>query len=340
MHVVAVKQAGYFTTVQDLGRIGYRFLGVPVGGCMDRISHSVSNWLVGNSEVMATLEIATSRDRFLFPPRSLLSISGANLNPVDFRSGEPVPMNRPVFSTEPLEIIFQGSQQGGLSYLAIAGGWSTPITLGSRSTLTRSAMGGHEGRTLRSGDELPVGNPSSLAVDWIENHLAMNTDSKPLYYPSWFVPSLDLDAMVSKKIRFVEGKDWGLLAGESQSHFLTKTWSLSRNADRMGFRLQGMSMKGNWNAMQYSEGTSIGTIQVPSDGQPIVLLNDSAPTGGYPRIGHVATIDLPKLAQSTPGSSFTWERIELDESQRLLHEQENWLSAIRFRIQAKLRGEE
>lgn len=332
---VFVRRAGLFSTIQDLGRFHTRHLGVAVGGAMDRVSHELANRLVGNHANAATLEMTLTGDELQWTFDAVIAITGADMSPVArFHSVEAsitlqdvdVPSHRPVFVPANTSIQFQSARRGCRCYLAVAGGIDVPVVLGSRSTLTRSALGGLSGRKLQTGDMLPVGfttiDPeNSPAVDRSQSMLP---GSPRLQFPAWFVRPIELpsnkdDAKCT--VRIVSGSHTEQLTDESRRLLMDDAFRISSASDRMGYRLVGPKLTLKQPIELQSEGTSVGTVQLPPDGQPIVLMADSAPTGGYPRIAHVITADLPLIAQLRPGQCMRFQVVSLDEANAALNAQ-------------------
>lgn len=327
---VSVRRAGLLTTVQDLGRFHTRHLGIAVSGAMDRVSHELANRLVGNSPAAATLEMTLTGDELHWTFDAVIAITGADMSPVArFNSGDTtsdidVPSHRPVFVPDGTSIQFRSAKQGSRCYLAVAGGFDVPEILGSRSTLTRGAMGGLEGRKLQAGDVVPIGFPEvhgSVLASWTGGF-----DSRHfgLQFPNYFVRPIDLPASADDaecSIRVLLGTHSEHLTDDSQRLLTESPFQISSASDRMGYRLVGAKLSLTQSLELQSEGTSVGTIQLPPDGQPIILMADSAPTGGYPRIAHVITADLPLVAQLRPGQRIRFQFVSLDEANKALYRQ-------------------
>ena len=281
LHVLA---PGLLTTVQDRGRTGWRHLGVPLAGALDPMAMELANRLVGNRVDAALLELSLQGPRLQLLRPLRIALSGA---PVEARfDGVVLPGQRPI--ELPAGVLDLGGMRAGArAWLAIAGGIDVPPVLGSRSTDLRGGFGGLHGRALQRGDRLALVEPPALdcaqpriARWWVEPDEAApaRAGDPPVirYRPGAHPRSLDLSA---------------------------HAWQIGTASNRQGVRLQGRSLPGDA-ASGVSAPVAPGTIQLPADGQPIVLLADAQTVGGYARLGHVIATDLPRLAQCRPGQAF------------------------------------
>lgn len=310
MSIVRVIRAGLLTTIQDLGRPGFRQFGVPAGGAMDRFSHELANRLVGNSPTAATLEMTLSGDELEFPDATLLAITGGQFSPVTtVPEQRNLPQNAPVHVPAGTRIRFQTAQRGCRCYLAVAGGFSVPEIMGSRSTLLRAQLGGLQGRATMAGDELPVGHSAFGRRDTA----SVNEHSK-ITVPTWFVRPLDLPAGDVVTVRVLPGEHFSMMSTESQLRFQEESFLITSQSDRMGYRLSATPLILENTSDMLSEGTAVGTIQLPPDGRPILLMADSAPTGGYRRIAHVISADLPLAAQARPGQFLRFVQTTMEDA--------------------------
>jgi len=312
---VRVAKPGALSTLQDLGRFGYQRFGVVVGGAMDEWSHRAANLLVGNRESEATLEITLIGPSLTFADTALIALCGADLSP---RIGErPLPLHRPVLLRGGSQLDFGRRQSGCRAYLAVRGGYHVAPVMDSKSTYLRAGFGGFEGRALRKDDEIPIG--ADDAEDYYpELGQSLREGGDPFCAPSWaFAPSFAFAAETSQTIRVVAGQQWGALTDGAQTQFVSSAFRITPNSDRMGYRLEGPKLDLRKPIEMISEGVTFGTIQLPPDGNPIVLMADRQTTGGYPKIANVASVDLPSLAQMMPDQRVRFELISLDEAQRL-----------------------
>jgi len=288
---IQVIEAGIFTALQDQGRTSGQPYGVPPGGALDRAAHRAANQLVGNIATAATLEITLQGPALLFENNSLVSLTGTNFRA--FIDGRAMPGWASLFvrAGQLLEI---KAGNGRLGYLAIHGGWDAPLIMGSRATYVRAKLSGYlgQGRALRAGDIL------TTATDYLKL-LHQLPEGAGKFYPEKQKPGYGPKVTV----RVVPGPYTENFSEEANQRFYNTLFTLSEQSDRMGYRLQGAAL--SYRRPDLAEiaacGTIFGTIQVPPDGQPIILMADHQLTGGYPIIGVVVDEDLPLVAQLLPG---------------------------------------
>jgi antagonist of KipI len=305
MTSMSVVKAGMLTTIQDLGRRGYQGLGVPVSGPMDVYSHRLANQLVGNAADAAALEITLMGPELVVDGDVTCAITGADISvAID---GRPAPMNEPFTVRGGRSLKWGHRISGARQTLAVRGGFDVPVTLGSRATHLTSRMGPFGGRSLRPGDVLPIGDAPEHLHGVTGHALEVPLGGARLRV----LPAVHRD-------RFTEDA-WGLL---THARF-----TISPQSNRMGYRLDGPVLTHAAAADILSEAMPLGAIQVPSSGQPILLLAERATTGGYATIGCVITADIPVAGQLAPGD---W--IEFDEVTR-----DDAIAALRRR-EAALRG--
>lgn len=316
---VQVLQPGLQSQVQDAGRWGWQAEGVPVGGVMDLWSHRLAQALLGQGEEAASLEILLRGPVLRFEAATCIALAGADLSPRV--NGQPVPMHQRLWLAAGAELAFGACRAGLRAYLAVAGGWPVPLVLGSRSTLVRGGWGGFQGRALQAGDALPLPplpralvacQPASLATTGWQADPGVGADLlSPVPLPEDPEPPV---------LAVVEGEHWAHFPAEAQQALLTQRWRVGPQSDRMGYRLQGPALAPATGGERLSEGVAFGTVQVPPDGQPIVLMAERQSTGGYPKIAQVASVDLPRLAQLAPGQALRLARISLSQAQALLED--------------------
>lgn len=313
-HVMTVEKPGMFSVLQDLGRLGHQQYGVSVNGPMDEWSHRLANALVGNDHSAAVLECTLTGPRVSFSQDTLVALCGAT-----FRAqveGRPVPMQRAVMLRAGAVLDFGQRLAGARIYLAVRGGFDTPPVLGSRSTYVRGALGGFEGRALRKGDQLPIGRaPSSTPLPLGE---LRRESGLPLLADLPRAPALPplLDGP-GIRVRFVPGPHWDAFTAEAQQAFCAQPFTITQDSDRMGQRLGGTALKLRKPLELVSEAVVFGTVQVPPDGQPIVLMADRQSAGGYPKIAYICSADLPALAQALPGEAVRFTPIDQAGSEQL-----------------------
>lgn len=318
---ITVLRPGLLTTIQDRGRYGYRHLGIRPCGVMDPVAARIANLLVGNRDDAAVLEITLLGPTLRFEKPAFLALAGA-----DFQAtldGRPILNNAPhgIGAGQTLEL--KQAVQGCRGYLAVEGGFPVPSILNSRSTDTRSGWGGFEGRALQAGDVLPI-VPADAVFDTSQ--------------PKW---SVELPGKYSEReqtIPIVRGSehDWFPRAGWEA--LLHTPYTITRQSDRMGYRLQGEALALEQPRELLSAASLRGNIQVPADGQPMVLLADHPTTGGYPVIATAATAAWPILAQAKPGDRLRFVEVSRATARQMLAEQEQAIMKLARAIEMRLRS--
>lgn len=323
-----VITGGLQTTVQDLGRMGQQARGIPVGGAMDRLALRLANVLVGNEDGAAALEASLIGPAIRFDEPALIALTGGDLEPSI--NGAAVPMWHAIALSPGAALRFGQARIGCRTYIAIAGGLDVPLVFGSRSTYLRAQFGGLEGRALRSGDVLHMRPPSPQAERVAQ---AMPESGGAPAVARWSIGgSLRPRYSDDPVVRVLTGAHTGALNDDSRGRLFGATFRVSASSDRMGYRLEGASLALRAPLELLSEAVAFGTVQLPPGGDPIVLMSDRQTTGGYPRIGEVASIDLPLIAQLKPGDRLRFRDISLDEAQRLYLAQEQELAQARAAI--------
>ncbi|MGH9387312.1 MAG: biotin-dependent carboxyltransferase family protein [Vicinamibacterales bacterium] len=281
-----ILKPGLLTTVQDLGRSGHQASGVPVAGPMDPFSHRLANHLVGNEPTAATLEVTLIGPEIEVEGGTTMAVCGADFDVSCDGRLVTVGESFPVLSGQ--RVRFGRRRLGARAYLAVAGGILTTPELGSRATHLVSRMGGHEGRALQSGDRLPIA-PSIVSV------------------PRRRCVGLTLPTGGRARLRIMSGPQIDWFGTVVQRRLVDASFRLSPRSNRMGYRLEGPPLKRAREGELISEPVGIGAIQVPSAGDPILLMADRQTAGGYPKIGHVISADLPLAGQLAPGDSIHFE---------------------------------
>lgn len=305
---VRVWRAGMLTTVQDLGRVGHRAEGVPLAGAADAVALRVANWLVGNAEEAAALEFTLIGPELEFTADAVIALGGAGF--------EGFPSWQPLQVTAGTRLKFGAARTGCRGYLVVSGGFKIEAVLGSASTNLRAGFGGVEGRALRDGDRLSwYPHAQRIAGGWRIDERIL-----PPYSPA-------------PTVRVVRGAQ----ADEFLEALLAAEFTVTPRSDRMGLRLSGPSRRRGEVPELISTAVAPGTIQVPADGQPIVLLADAQTIGGYPQAAHVITIDLPLVAQLRPGDRLRFREVSLEEAQKLLLAREHALAILHEGLTQKFR---
>jgi len=299
-----VMAPGLHTTVQDLGRVGYQNIGVPVSGALDSFGLRLANALVGNPQGMAALEILVSGPTLEMAAdtaRLALVGAGASLRirgegPRVVAAGQSVMLRR----GDVVQIAL--GRQSACHYMAVEGGIAVPRVLGSASTYVRAALGGLNGRALQRDDFVP------LAVACASERIELRAP--------WTSPAPD------QPIRIILGPQHKYFRKEALAALLDAEFRVSKDADRMGMRLDGplLRHRSGWDIV--SDAIATGSIQVPGSGQPIVLLADHQTTGGYPKIATVISADLPALGGRRPGDPLRFVSVELEAAEEICREAE------------------
>lgn len=303
---VTVVKPGLLSTLQDLGRQNHQHLGVPASGAMDNRAHRLANLLAGNHTDEATLEITLAGPELRFDSPACIAISGARLSPT--LNGQAIPNDRPLIVRAGDHLAFGARQAGVRAYLAWHGGIDVPPVLGSRSTYVRGGFGGLEGRALKKGDTLALRTA-------LPGH-DLEALERALWKISIYLPAI-LGLQPRVAVRVLRGPHTGLFTDAALDSLLSAGYRASPDSERMGYRLQGPALPLRQPTQLLSESTSFGAIQVPSDGQPIILMADRQTTGGYAKIAHVATVDIPLVAQCLPGETLRFAECTLEQAQRL-----------------------
>lgn len=338
---------GLFTTVQDLGRPGWRASGIPVGGAADPVALRVANLLVGNPEGAAALELTLSGPMLEFGAEALVALCGGAF---DARlAGEAMEPMRPYYAPKGAVLEVRRTALGCRGVLAVAGGIAVPAVLGSRSTYVRARLGGLHGRPLAAGDRLPLGPLPPEAERLMARLRRTSGGLRPARGPFAAAPALcpaapgggpdPAAAPAAVTVRALRGAEAQRFAPDAVGRFWNEPYTVRPEADRMGARLAGprLAPQGT-DASMISEAAAPGAVQVPPDGQPIVLLPDCGTTGGYPRIAHVATVDLPLLGQLRPGIRLRFQEITAAEAERLLLERETVMNRFKLSLELAMNG--
>ena len=315
MPALEVIAPGLHTTVQDRGRNGYQDVGVPPSGPLDRISLDLANALVGNPQGTPALEMLLQGPTLKVVAESVrVALVGCNAG-IEMRSGDArsVPAGRSVRLVRGEVFRIGALRDSVCAYLAIEGGPDIPPVLGSASTYVRGAIGGFHGRRLQAGDIVPL------------KLTAVNVRGERE------LPQA-LDLALDQPIRVVLGPQADYFTDDAMKTFLASEYTVSPQADRMGYRLAGPVIAHAQGYDIVSDGIVTGAIQVPGSGLPIVLMVDHQTTGGYPKIATVISADIPVVGRRKPGRPIRFVAVGVNEAERLRKEQEAALSALVSRI--------
>lgn len=305
---VKIISPGLSTTVQDLGRPGYYHLGIPLSGGMDQFALRAANMLVGNDESAAVLEAVFKGPELEFTTAATVAITGASLPPklngAELATWEAFPV-RPGD-----RLSFGFLKSGARAYIAVSGGIDVPLTLGSRSTYTLGALGGHEGRPLKAGDELPLGE---------------GTGSKGTGGKVSVPEALRRQPGNPAELRMLPGLYWHRITAEAGKQFFADTWKVAPEADRIGYRFKGgTALDFVPRAQPFGAGSNpsnivdacypYGSIQVPGGTEPIVLHRDAVSGGGYMMLGCVISADMDLIGQLQPHSPARFTEVSMDQA--------------------------
>ncbi len=298
LHAVAPSP---FSTVQDFGRVGWRRYGVTGAGAMDLESHAVANALVGNPVEAATVEFAHGGGEWTISgaPARIAVAGGSFTASID---GRAVPTMSSALLRPGARLAIGGARDAVWGYLAVSGGIQVQRELGSRATYVRAGIGGHEGRKIEAGDALAL------------QHLPLDGPERTFDRP------IDGSNDPARPIRVVLGPQDNYFTDESVVLFLTSHYQVTWQADRMGYRLEGPPLEHSRGFNIVSDAILPGSIQVPGNGRPIVLLRDAQTTGGYPKVATIISPDLGRFAQLRPLSRMRFAAVTLDAAQLLRRE--------------------
>lgn len=315
---VTVLKPGVLTTIQDSGRVGYLGSGFSPSGVMDRRAYRMANLLVNNAPNAPVLEFCLTGPTLRFTSPTFIAVAGGNFAPT--LDGAPVPMYRAVGVKRGQVLSFSAASQGMFGYLAIAGeGLDVPEVMGSRSTNLKCSLGGWHGRSLASGDYISAVE----SMDFLENLGSHTVENDAAFY-GWSQSAITL--------RVVPGPQEDLFTQVGIETFYGQEYQTTSQCDRMGFRLAGPVIETVAGSDIISDGIALGAIQVPSHGQPIIMLADRQTTGGYAKIGTVASVDIPKLVQCRPGKAIRFERITVQHAQELYREEEHLFASLARKV--------
>jgi len=315
---ISIIKPGLLDTIQDLGRYGYGSLGINCGGAMDRYAAQLANMLVGNHVQEAVMEIHFPGPQILFEQNALISITGANFAPS--LNDETLPLWQPILIRKNTILHFPKLEWGARCYIAIHGGFCVEEWLNSYSTNLKAGAGGYGGRKLEKGDEL-VSKESTI------------------YFPGLMKPGKDVHPLkwradvagvyqLPNEIHIIEGNEMEALTTSSADEFLQSNFTIHPFSDRMGYRLKGPGLRFKHATELVSTGVSFGTIQLLPDGELIILMADHQTTGGYPRLGHVITAHLPKLAQLRPSDCVQFSKTTIEKAEELFFAQQKELCIL------------
>ena len=307
MSTIRVQSPGLSTTVQDLGRQGFGLFGVSPSGAADPIALRLGNRLVMNAENAAALEMALVGGTFSFPEGAVLALTGSDFGAT--LDGLPLDMWTSVNVLPGQTIRFGPTQSGARCYLCVHGGIAVRPFLGSASTQILSGLGGFKGRSLRKADVMKIG-PQTQSF------------RKRAIAPQ---ASIELSRRESLQVTPGPQTDWFLES--SLRTFYAEKYRISEQSNRMGVRLEGTGVLQNQDQRMVTEGVSLGAIQIPPEGSPIILFVEQQTTGGYPKVANVISADLHRIGQLRPRDYVQFSEVTIETARSLLIEQEEFLSS-------------
>lgn len=308
--MITIIKSGLLATIQDKGRWGYQAYGMPVAGAMDRYAYRIANILAGNDCDAAVVEMTVFGATLRFDHEAWVSICGADMQ--GMLNGEKINNWSSFYIPAGSELAFGYAERGCRSYLAVHGGIDVPLVLGSRSTYTRAGVGGMDGKALQVGSTLAVGKQSAGFTGQLRT------------LPAAFIPQY----VSELEVRVLLGPQDDLFAEEGVVTFFNSEYTISAEADRMGYRFEGPQIKHKGTPDIISDALCQGAIQVPGHGMPIVMMADRQTTGGYAKIGTVIGPDLTWLAQAKPGDSVRFIQCSDEEAVAALQHEQNSYTQI------------
>jgi antagonist of KipI len=325
---LSVIKPGLLDTIQDCGRMGYGKWGINPGGAMDPFAAKLANLLVGNCTPEAVMEIHFPGPQILFEQNALIAITGGDFSPM--LSDASIPLNHPVALRQNAVLHFPKHKWGARCYLSVHGGFCIEKWLNSYSTNLKAGAGGWHGQALKKNDELPL-------------------KESTIYYPAFLregenIRVLPWEADIRDVYRHlhemfvIPGNEWQFLSDNSRKHFRESNFMIHPSSDRMGYHMKGANMELLKPLELVTSAVSAGTIQLLPDGQLIILMADHQTTGGYPRIGHVISTHLPKLAQLRPSDSIQFELVDIEKAERLFFSRRQLMSLIQRSCLDRLNG--
>lgn len=320
---IRVIKPGILSSIQDLGRRGFRSAGVPVSGAMDKLSLRIANLLCGNEAGAPAVEITLHGAELLLEKDQLIAVCGSGSR--FMIDNEPAPVNRPIFVRAFSLLSFKPSTEGCRSYLAVAGGIHAKTDLNSSSTYSPALLGGNCGRFLQSGDTLQwnrlISEKSLQLIHRLSPAAGSFTSAKWGVSPFHFYND---DPVV---LRYMRGPEWDWF-GESAQMIASETFITTEQYNRMGYRLGGDPILAVQKRELLSTAVCFGTVQVTHQGNLIILMADAQTTGGYPRIAQIARVDLPLCAQLRPGRQLRFKEISVQTAEELYLERERQISLL------------
>ena len=315
---IIIEEPGLLSTIQDLGRFEYQKYGVPTSGALDSLAFQIGNILLGNSYENPGIETTMIGPTIKFKSNMWICITGAQSSPtVD---GHEIQMWKPIYVKENSILNWGTLNWGTRSYILFKMDMKIEKTMNSYSANTSIGIGGHDnGQPLKKGDKISLINSNSSIpplynnFDYTKHYISQENDIT---------------------LRIILGPHDDYFNQNEINKFLSSEYKITPQSNRIGYRLSGTKIKHINKSDIISEGGSLGSIQIPGEGQPIILLQDRGTTGGYPKIATIATVDIPKIAQAQPGQVIKFKKIDIEESISLLRSNNQILHNLNSRYNA------
>lgn len=295
---IRLINGGLLTTVQDAGRKGHQSSGFGVSGVMDQRSYQIANMLLSNDPEEAVLEATVMGPEILFLEDNLFAVTGGDFEPT--LDGKQIDNYTVYLGRKGSVLKLSFAKEGARAYIAFAGGLDIPVVMGSRSTNLKCKIGGYQGRKLEAGDEIAFRAPVTELPNMYKRYEKIREFSEK-----------------EITLRVVLGPQEDYFTEEGIHTFFNSPYKVGQESDRMGFRLEGEAIASKNGVDIISDGIAPGSIQVPASGMPIIMMADRQTTGGYAKIATVITTDLPKLAQSMPGTVVHFQQVTVEEAQKI-----------------------
>lgn len=307
---LTILSPGPLTTVQDSGRFGALGKGFSPGGAMDMDAMTVANLLVGNAPGVGVLEMTMLGITARFDCETVIALTGADMS--TRLNDEPIARYASI-AVHPGDVLTMGAASRGMrAYLAVTGGFDLPLVMGSVSTNLKCALGGFQGRKLKTGDELPL-----------------NQSGAP-FLPRQVSPPEDYPDCIS--LRVLLGPQDDAFTQKGIDTFLGCEYTVTDKADRMGIRLSGEIIESKNGVDILSDGIAAGSVQIPASGTPIIMMADRQTTGGYAKIATVISADLSRAAQARPGTRIRFVRVTEAEAIRLRRDAEKKRKQLEYEL--------
>ena len=315
-----ITKPGLLDTIQDLGRYGYAAWGINPSGVMDHYAARVANFLVGNEEEDPVIEMHFPAAHFEFQSNALIAITGADFTP--FINNEPMNCWQPYFVPAGSLLHFGQLKWGSRCYMSVRNGFDIPEWLGSYSSHIIAKTGGFKGRRLLSGDELQFKEDIGAIYNGIKR-FPWRVNVKEVYQADHI-------------FRFIKGREWEWLNESGRHSFEEGIFIIQAASDRMAYTLVGPSLPLKFQEELVSSGVYFGTVQLLPDGRTVLLMADHQTTGGFPRLAHVVSSELPRLAQMRPGENIRFDSINQQKAEELVLNMENELLELENTCSEKL----